>query len=243
MIDLLAIGPHPDDVELACGGWLALASDRGQRTGIVDLTRGELATNGSVDVRAGEAAAAAAVLGLGFRENLGLPDGGISEHDPAQVDALIEVLRRHRPALLLAPWIEDRHPDHGAAGRLAQRAVFLAGLVRHRPDLGAPFRPTRLLHYPQRHEVRPDFVVDTSTVAARKHAAIVCHASQLGPGAATMLNGALGSAAWEVRDRYWGASIGVAHGEPYVLGAPVPLADPIAHFAAHPAAPVLVPPR
>lgn len=242
-LDLLAIGPHPDDVEISCGGWLALAADRGQTVGIVDLTRGERATNGTVEVRAAEAAAAATVLGVALRENAGLPDGELRADDEGQVAVVVEALRRLRPDLLLAPWFEDSHPDHGAAYGLARRAAFLAGLVNFRPDLGAPHRPRRLLHYPQRHEARPDLVVDVTAAADRKRAAIACHVSQVGPGVATPLNHGVSAEAWAVRDRYWGASIGVAHGEPYVLGAPVPVADPVAHFAAHPHTPALVPSR
>lgn len=243
MIDLLALGPHPDDVELSCGGWIAGATARGQAVVIVDLTRGERATNGTIAERHAEAVAAAEALGVRVRENLGLPDGGLDAGDEVQVDALIGALRAHRPALLLAPWIEARHPDHAACGRLAQRAAFLAGLVKYRPDLGAPWRPTRLIHYPQRHEIRPDFVVDVSAHLAAKHAAIACHATQFGAGEPTLINRPLGLRAFQVRDQYWGASIGVEAGEPYLLGAPVPLADPVAHFRAHPAVPVLVPAR
>lgn len=243
MIDLLALGPHPDDVELSCGGFVASAAARGQAVVIVDCTRGEMGTNGTVPQRAAEAAAAAEALGVQARENLRLPDGGLDGGDPAQVDALIRAIRRHRPALLLAPWIEARHPDHAAAGRLAQRAMFLAGLRKHRPDLGEPWRPTRLIHYPQRHEIRPDFVVDISAHLATKRAAIACHASQFGAGEATLINQPLALRALHTRDAYWGASVGVEAGEPYLLGAPVPLADPVAHFRAHPATPVLVPAR
>lgn len=243
MIDLLAIGPHPDDVELSCGGWIAAAAARGQAVAIVDLTRGELATNGTVAQRAEEAVAAAKTLGVRLRESLALPDGGLSATDGAQRDALIGAIRRHQPALLLAPWIDARHPDHAAAGQLARDAHFFAGLRKHRPDLGAPWRPTRLIHYPQRHEIRPDFVVDISAHVAAKHAAIACHVSQFGAGEPTMINRPLGLRALATRDAYWGASIGVDAGEPYLLGAPVPVADPVAHFRDHAAVPVLVPPR
>lgn len=243
MIDLLAMGPHPDDVELSCGGWIAAATGRGQAVAIVDLTRGELATNGTIEARTREAEAAAKALGVRLRENLALPDGGLSAENTTQRDAIVSVIRRHRPTLLLAPWIEARHPDHAAAGRLAQVAYFFAGLRKHRPDLGEPWRPTRLIHYPQRHEIRPDFVVDISAHVAIKHAAIACHLSQFGAGEPTMINRPLGLRALATRDAYWGASIGVEAGEPYLLGAPLPVADPVAHFEAHPAVPVLVPPR
>lgn len=243
-LDLLVLAPHPDDAELCCGGLLALAAQRGQRAGIADLTRGELASNGTPAIREREAAAAAEILGLSTRINLGLPDGGLRADDPEQLDALVGALRTHKPALVLAPWTEARHPDHAATGRLARTATFLAGLVNHRPDLGAPFRPTRLLHYPMRVEVSPDLVVDTSATWETKRRAIACHASQLGGKAATLISDPVaGGEAFAVRDRYWGASIGVAHGEPYVLGSPVPVSDPVAHFAAHAQTPALVPPR
>lgn len=241
-LDLLAFGPHPDDVEFSCGGWVASATARGQRVGLVDLTAGELATNGTPAVRAVEAQHAAEVLGAAFRECLGLPDGGVDSSTPA-VDAVVEVLRRTRPFLVLAPWIEARHPDHSAAGKLLQRAHFLGGLARYRPDLGDPWRASRLVHYPQRHEGPVDFVVDVTAVVATKRAAIAAHHSQVGPGTQTLINGAVGAAVWETRDRYWGASIGVTFGEPYILGGPVPVADPVSHLRAHPGVSALVPRR
>lgn len=242
-LDLLAFGAHPDDLELSAGGWLALAARRGRAVGLVDLTRGELATNGTVEERAREAAAAAEVLGARLRENLDLPDGGLSEADDAQLAAVVASIRRHRPKVVLAPPADARHPDHAAAGRLVRRAHFFAGVRRHRPDLGESWRPLRLVVYPERHDVGADFVVDVTEVYEVKRAAIACHASQVGAGRPTLVNDPVGLGAFEARDRWWGASIGVALGEPYLLGGPVPLADPLAHFEAHPAPPVLVPRR
>ncbi len=241
-LDLLALSPHPDDAELSCGGWLALAAARGQRVQILDLTHGELATNGTPAGRAAEALAAAAALGVTRAPCLGLPDGGLRADEPDHLAAVVQALRRLRPRLLLAPWVEARHPDHAAAGALAERAVFFAGVRRYRPDLGAPTRPGRLVFYPQRQEVTPSFVVDVSDSYPRKQQALACHASQLGPGGApTLINAPLGLEAWAVRDRYWGAAIGVRHGEPYLIRGPVPLADPLT--LADGPAPVLVPAR
>ncbi len=242
MIDLLAFGAHPDDVELSCGGLIALCARRGQRAAIVDLTRGELATNGTPAIRADEAEAAAEALGVAYRENLELPDGGLTAEDPDQVAAVVEALRHHRPALVLAPWVEARHPDHAATGRLVERAAFLAGVTRFRADLGQPHRPKRVVYYPQRVEFAPSFVVDISPVHGVKAAAIACHESQFGQtdGATpTLINAPLGLEAFEVRDRYWGATIGVLHGEPYRLRGPVPLTDPVATLVDEGAPPVL----
>jgi bacillithiol biosynthesis deacetylase BshB1 len=242
--DLLAIGAHPDDVELSCGGWLALAHHREQSVVIVDLSHGERATNGTPAERSAEAQWAAERLGVTVRTNLGLPDCEIDERSPQQLQALIAAIRQHRPALLLAPWTAARHPDHAAAGALAKRAAFLAGVANFHPELGDPWRPSRLIHYPQRQDATPDFVIDITAVIDQKRAAIACHASQFGAGpVATLINNPLGLGAFETRDRYWGASIGVEFGEPYFIGAPVPLSDPITHFKTHPAAPLWMPPR
>lgn len=253
--DLLAFGAHPDDLELSCGGLLAQSAARGQRVVLVDLSAGECATNGTPAVRAAEAAAAAAVLGVAARENLGLPDGGLRSEDPIQLAALVVTLRRWRPRVVLGPWPDDRHPDHRATGSLVEQAVFLAGLARHRPELGPAHRPARQLFYAGRHGMAPSFVVDVSAVYAQKQAAIACHHSQFGLGttpiqfaadndgagpAPTLINTPLGLQAFEVRDRYWGASVGVRHGEPYRVRGGVLLADPVEHFAAAPP-PVLAP--
>lgn len=244
-LDLMVLGPHPDDAELCAGGWLALCAQRGQRACIVDMTRGEAASRGTVEVRALEAASAAEVLGLSFRENLGLPDTGLNPADEGQVHAVVRAFRKHRPAIVVAPWTEARHPDHAAAGQLAHRAHFLAGLKQYAPELGTPFRPGRLLHAAHRQDVRPDFVVDITSVVEDKRRAVACHVSQVGDGVSSdrLIGQALGVGAFEVRDRYWGATIGVEFGEPYVNGGPVPVSDPVEHFAAHPQTPVLRPPR
>ncbi len=241
-LDLLCFAPHPDDAELSCGGWLALCAQRRQKAGICDLTRGERASNGTPEGRKNEATRAAGILGLASRIQLELPDAGITVDDTS-VNAVIEVIRTERPRIVLAPWVEARHPDHRRAGELVRRAVYLAGLSRYGAQgSGVPHRP-RLLHYAQRHEMRPDLVVDISTVVKTKRDAIAAHVSQMGPGTPTLVNQPVGQGAWEVRDRYWGASIGVAHGEPYLLGTPIPVSDPLAHFHAHPAVPALVPLR
>ncbi|MEM6931746.1 MAG: bacillithiol biosynthesis deacetylase BshB1, partial [Myxococcota bacterium] len=166
-IDLLAIGAHPDDLELSCGGLVALATSRGQTVHLVDLTRGELATNGTPELRATEAAAAAEVLGA-VRHNLGLPDGGLRPDDEAQLRAVVAVLRQLRPHIALGPWPDARHPDHMAASALVTAGCFWAGVRNQWPHLGAPHRPRHLWQYGQRHDPRPDFVVDISAVAATK---------------------------------------------------------------------------
>ena len=177
-LDLLAVGPHRDDVELLCGGTLLNAVDRGRRVGILDLTRGEMGTRGSAELREREAADAARVLGVAVRENLGLPDAGI-ENTAETRARLVQVLRRLRPAVVIAPWPQGRHPDHRVASELVRDACFLAGVVRFAPGLRA-HRPRKVVYAVAYREdaPKPTFVVDVSATFERKLEAVRCYGSQ-----------------------------------------------------------------
>lgn len=238
-IDVLAFGPHPDDVEIFCGGAVITLATLGYRTGIVDLSRGELASQGTVEERAREAAAAAQVMGLAVRDNLGLPDGFIDgAPDSPHLPVVVASLRTHRPELVLIPWFEERHPDHSAAAILLTRALFFAGLAKFEaPGGAAPFSPRQVLHYEMRYRMTPSFVLDTTGAWERKVRAIECHVSQItrrDPAAATLISSKLAIEAIEARDRQRGSEIGVRYGEalrsPQTLG----LVDPLAHFRANP---------
>jgi bacillithiol biosynthesis deacetylase BshB1 len=177
-VDLQAIMAHPDDAELLCGGTLARAADQGHRTGIVDLTRGELGSRGTPELRAKEAAAAAAVLGVAERVNAGLPDGHLTNTDAAR-RIVVEQIRRLRPRVVLLLSIVGRHPDHRVGSELVRDACFLSGLKNYPAD-GEPFRPTKLCQALSFREdaVKPSFVIDISAQFERKLAAIACFASQ-----------------------------------------------------------------
>ena len=243
-LDVLAVGPHPDDVELFCGGTVVRLVQLGHRVGVLDLTKGELASNGTVDTRRDEAAAAAKVMGLAMRDNLGLPDGHISSGDDAeQVRTVVSAIRRLRPELMIVPWLEARHPDHAAAGHLLRRAVFMAGLRRYatgsamRASTDEPFRPRTVLFYQNRHRFTPSFVVDTTAAEKTKTEAILCHRSQVQPGAGaapTLVASADALAAVEARDRYYGSFIGTTYGEPFRVESTMSLNDPVRHFRDHP---------
>lgn len=236
-LDLLAVGPHPDDVELFCGGTVITMVQRGHRVGVLDLSEGELSTHGTVPVRRAEAAAAAQCMGVAFRENLGLPDGGIHPAtDPDQVREVVAALRRLRPRVLMIPWIEDRHPDHVATAHLMRHAVFAAGLVKYEA-VGGAFRVQQVLYYQMRHRIRPSFIVDTSQAAATKSIAIQCHQSQIGThrlGTETLVGSANAVSAIEARDQYYGSMIGVSHGEPLFCENTLGLVDPLQHFRDNP---------
>jgi len=233
-VDVLAFGPHPDDVELFCGGTIIRLGQLGYATAVVDLTRGEQATGGTLEERARETEAASAELGLAFRDNLQLPDTGLAPV-PEQLAAVVGVLRRRRPELVLVPWIEDRHPDHGAAGTLVTRALYFAGVRKYAPEHGERFVPRQVLYYATRTRITPSFIVDTSAAAARKARAIACYASQLTRGAvATLISSPRATDAIDARDRYYGSMIGASHGEPLRSPNTPGLIDPVRQFRDNP---------
>ncbi len=223
-LDLLAVGAHPDDVEISCGGTLALAASQGFSVGILDLTRGELSTNGTPEERASEADAAAGLLSVVGRWNAGLPDGGISAADNAQTEAVVSWLRRLRPAVLLTHFPQDRHPDHVAASLLLDRAWYLAGLRRFAPGK-EPFRPGSRYHFASRVGFTPSFVIDVTSVWETKRLAILAHETQVSRAATdrqpTPLNADDFLDRVESRARHYGAMIGAKYGEPFHSSEPL----------------------
>ena len=181
-IDLLAIAAHPDDVELACAGTMLMNKHAGKRTGILDFTRGELSTRGTLESRARETEAATKILQLDYRANLNMPDGNI-ELSQENLRRVIVQLRKTRPTILLAPSKSERHPDHEAAAELAHRAAFYAGLVKieTKDEDGNPQKPHRpllLLHYLQGHHVESTIIVDITPVIEERMKAVDAYASQ-----------------------------------------------------------------
>jgi bacillithiol biosynthesis deacetylase BshB1 len=177
-VDVLAVVAHRDDAELTCGGTLVNAVRHGRRTGVLDLTQGEMGTRGSAELRQAEADRAAAVLGLSVRENLALPDAAIT-NTPETRARLAEVIRRLRPRIVIAPAPQGRHPDHRVASELIRDACFLAGLAKMHPEL-PPHRPLKVVYAIAYREdyVKPTFVVDVSDSFEQKMEAIRCYGSQ-----------------------------------------------------------------
>lgn len=228
-LDVLAISPHPDDAELHCAGLLLQAQANGGRIGVLVLTRGELGSRGDPEQRARESAAAGRVLALDVHEHLALPDGFVRVDD-ASLSAVVGAIRRHRPALLVAPHWDDHHPDHVAASELARQAAYLSGLVKY-PAPGTAHRPEQVLYYLDRVSVAPDLIVDVTPVMERKEQALRCHAGQLLPGTETQAQTPLSHPRfldlWRARHAHHGALIGVEHGEAYVIRSPVPVRNPL----------------
>ena len=180
-LDILAIGAHPDDVELSCSGVLAKEASRGKKTGILDLTRGELGTRGSAEIRDQEAAAAAKILGLSVRENIALADGFFTNDKESQL-RIIEIIRKYQPEIVLCNAVDDRHIDHGKGSKLASDACFLSGLkkIETRLDDKAQeaWRPKHVYHYIQWKNLQPDVLVDISGFMDVKMKSVLAYASQ-----------------------------------------------------------------
>lgn len=180
-LDILAFGAHPDDVELGCGGTLAKEIALGKKVGIVDLTRGELGTRGSAEIRDREAAAAAKILGVVTRENLNMRDGFFVNDEEHQL-AVIRMIRKYRPEIVLCNAIDDRHIDHGKGSKLVSDACYLSGLRRIETQYDGEnqeyYRPKAVYHYIQWKNLEPDFVVDISDYNAKRVEAILAYSSQ-----------------------------------------------------------------
>ena len=222
MLDALIVAPHPDDAEIGMGGGIARMMSQGWKVGILDLTSGEPTPLGSVAVRRAETAAANAVLGDPWRENLGLANRSL-EPTLENRRALAAVFRRVRPRVIFAPYWEDAHPDHTAATKLVEDARFWAKLSKS--DIpGEPFHPSRVLYYFSVHlriVERPSFVLDVSEQADQKVAALRCYKSQLVDTAPAGGPGVIESVL--DRMRFWGHTIGVRHGEPFASREPIGL--------------------
>jgi len=180
-LDILAFGAHPDDVELGCGGTLAKEISNGKKVGIIDLTRGELGTRGSAEIRTLEANKASKTLGLKTRENLNFKDGFFNNDENHQLK-VIQVIRKYQPEILLCNALDDRHIDHPKASKLVADSSFLSGLVKINTSLNGenqkPWRPKSVYHYIQWKNLHPDFVVDISGFIEKKISAINAYKSQ-----------------------------------------------------------------
>ena len=221
-VDVLAVGPHPDDIEIGIGGLVAKHASLGHRVGLCDLTAGEMGSNGTVAERLTEAEAARAVLGAAWRVNLRLPDRALGDAD--QVRRVAGVIRRARPRVVAVPFWSDRHPDHVAASQLMTEAIFSAGLRRYEAD-GEAWKATSVCYYFINDSAPPSFVVDVSDHYEIKRRALACFASQFRPSTPDAVSTRLTSVRFtqliESRDAQFGALTGVAFAEGIVVKQPV----------------------
>lgn len=221
-VDLLAIGPHPDDIEIGIGGIVAKHAALGHRVGLCDLTAGEMSSNGTVDERLAEAEAARVVLGAAWRANLRLPDRAIGSA-PDHMRLVAGLVRRAKPRVVAIPYWSDRHPDHVAASHLLTEGVFSAGLRRYDAD-GEAWKPESVCYYFINDMAAPSFVVDVSAHYDTKRRALACHVTQFSPSqqgaVATRLTSERFRQLIESRDSQFGAVAGVAFAEGIVVKQP-----------------------
>lgn len=226
-VDVLAIGPHPDDAELLCGGTLARCADQGARTGILDLTLGETGTRGSPELRQAEAAKAGEILGVQVRRNAELPDAGIA-NDRQTRERIVELLRELRPRVVILPFLRGRHPDHRLAAEVCRDACFLSGLARY--GSGEPHRPHKLLYALAFREdpIKPTFVVDITAQFGRKMEAVRSYASQfegVHQAGEAFPNGQSLYDLVEMQSRHYGSLIRRGYGEPFYTEETVEIED------------------
>lgn len=231
-LDILAIGAHADDVEIFAGGTVALATRKGLRVGILDLTRGEAATRGTPEERAAESDRAAKILGVALRGRLDLGDGDLANGQGNRA-SVVQAIRRLRPRLILTLAADDRHPDHGRAHELVRDAAFFAYVAKF-PAEGERWRVEGLAYFVGNHQPadpRVDWIVDVSDTFETKRAALEAYASQLlaAPGDPNPTYIA-SQEFWElieIRSRLWGHRIGARHGEPFLLDRPAHAGHPL----------------
>jgi bacillithiol biosynthesis deacetylase BshB1 len=224
-VDVLFFGAHPDDVEWGAGGIALLLRDAGTSFAIVDMTNGEMGSRGTLSERQQEAAAAAEFLGASSRESLNLPDGALVD-SPNYRRLIAGAIRRHRPKIVIAPFWEDRHPDHAAAGLIVRNSQLYSGLTKL-DDPNPPHKPGAFLFYPLHQFEQPAFVIDTSSVFQRKLELMRIHRSQFEKTAEEfgVIAHGLGDYLFglESRDRYFGTLAGSRYGESLIADQPIRL--------------------
>jgi bacillithiol biosynthesis deacetylase BshB1 len=221
-VDAIFFAAHADDIELACGGTIARVVRDGRRAGLVDLTRGEMGTRGTPETRLEEARASAKILGVAFREQLDLGDGGLRTGRDEEMK-IIEVLRRWRPSVVFAPWPDERHPDHARSGRLITEASFYAGLRKIETERPA-HRPQVVIYYLQNYLPPLSFVIDVTETWDAKMKAVHCYKSQFfdrnSQEPRTFIAEEKFLEMIDARGKHFGALIGARYGEAYVTKQP-----------------------
>jgi bacillithiol biosynthesis deacetylase BshB1 len=228
-LDVLALAAHPDDVEQTCGGTLIRMADQGYRTGVLDLTAGDMGTRGSPEVRVTESEAAGRVMGLEWRGNLHFPDARLENTISARMTLAVKI-RELKPRVVILPYWQARHPDHYRAGEMGYEACFLAGLKKL-DEYSEPHRPQKILYASLYADVKPSFIVDISGQFERRMQSLLCYVSQYGESAE---GGGLFPNEQEIRERlgavarFYGNQIGVKYGEPFVVKEAIQIDDVVA---------------
>lgn len=229
-LDVLCFAAHPDDAELCCGGTLIKLAKSGKKTGIIDLTLGELSTRGTLKLREKETSSANKVLGVSIRENLKISDGNI-ENTPENRLKIISAVRYYQPKIVFIPYHNDRHPDHTNANKLIKEAVFYSGLEKITSSRSGAsqkaYRPNKNLYYMQTYTFEPSFIIDITDEYKAKTQAVKCYSSQFykpgSKGPETFISNKNFSEYTEARARFYGFQAGVEYGEPFCYEQPIKL--------------------
>ena len=234
-IDALAFGAHADDVELACGGTISKLGASGYKTGVITLTRGEVATRGSADIRAQEFAQSAKIMGLASHKMLDIPDARVEITWENKIKVIREI-RAHKPRIVFTPYWVSGHPDHENTSRLVREASYLSGLKKLNTDQ-EPHRPYRVIYYQTRFEFKPSFIVDISDFHDQKMKSILSYKSQFHHkdkaefgDDETLLSRPEFLDRIETRDKQYGTYIGVKYGEPFLVREAIKISDPVDFF-------------
>ncbi|WP_338789326.1 bacillithiol biosynthesis deacetylase BshB1 [Metabacillus sp. FJAT-53654] len=227
LLDMLAIGAHPDDVEIGMGGSIVKYANKGFKIGICDLTKAELSSNGTVSVRQEEAKRAGEILGVTKRIQLTLPDRGLYLTDSA-IQSIVTIIRENQPKIIFVPYFEDRHPDHGHCARLVEEAVFSAGIRKYKDTLDLPSHRVQSIYYYMINGFhKPDFVIDISNTIDKKLTSLRAYESQfeksLGSMETPLTNGYIESV--ESRERLYGKEVGVMYAEGFKTKNPILLSE------------------
>lgn len=219
-LDVIFFGAHPDDIELTCGGTAAKLVKSGRKTGIIDLTRGELSTRGTLETRAKETKKATETLGIDVRENLGLKDGSIVSNEESRLK-VITAIRKYKPEIIFAPYPFDRHPDHINASSLLRESFFYSGLRNIVTEGFEAYRAKKLYYYPQAYDIPISFIIDISDTFTDKIEAIKCYGTQFydkdskSGEPQTLISSELFYKQIESRARNYGFKIGAEYGEAF----------------------------
>lgn len=231
-LDVIAFSPHPDDAEMGCGGLLLKLKDKGYKTGIVDLTRAELSTNGDLLTRKKETEKASKILELDIRENLELEDSNIKNDYDSRLK-VINVIRKYKPKLAVIPFWKDRHPDHENSYKLLKDAIYVSGLMKFKTELDF-HRPAVVINYMLEYEFKPSFIIDISNYYKDKIRAVTAYQSQFYSNKRkTVITHIASKYYFDVinsRYRYYGLKIKSEYGEPYFFGCDIKIEDPIEYF-------------
>ena len=231
-IDIVAFAAHPDDAELGCGGLLLKLKDKGYMTAIIDLTQGELSTNGNLETRRGETEKASKILKLDVRENLKLEDANIKNDFDSRLK-IINIVRKYRPKIVLIPFWKDRHPDHENSYKLLKDAIFISGLKKFTTEYDF-YRPNIVISYMLYYEFKPTFIVDISKYYEEKIKATAAYKSQFYSNEEKNVATHIASNYYYdmVRSRYkcYGLKIRSKYGEPYFAEFDIKIDDPVEFF-------------